>query len=122
MPDPAAKETAWASLLRDDVPNATCRAVLAGFASADQDELVAPYESRFFEVVADKWARWGPDMAVYFATGAYPLTVITRRAVDDASAFLANPDLEPPLRRLFAEGRDDVARALRCRQRDAEVG
>ncbi len=120
IPDPAAKEAAWTAIMSGELPNATFRAVLTGFQAADQDELLAPYASRFFDVVADKWREWGPDMAQFFATHGYPVMVITQPAVDAAATYLARDEVPEPLRRLLAEGRDDVARALRCRERDAQ--
>ncbi|HET9894061.1 MAG TPA: aminopeptidase N [Streptosporangiaceae bacterium] len=121
IPDRASKEAAWASIVSGDLPNATFRAVLGGFQAADQDELLAPFAPRYFDVVAGKWEAWGPDMAVYFAQRGYPSTVVTRQAIDDAAAFLSHPGLPPPLRRLISEGRDDVVRALRCRERDRDA-
>ncbi len=120
IPDPAAKEAAWASIVSGELPNLTFRWVLTGFQALDQDDLLAPYESRFFDVVADKWLTWGPDMAQQFVQRGYPQTVVTQRAIDSAAEFLSRPGLPAPLRRLLSEGRDDVARALRCRQRDSQ--
>ena len=102
------------------LPSATFRAALGGFQDPDNDELLAPYATRFFDVVADVWRDWGSDMAQYFAENAYPVTVISQQALDDATASIGRGDLPAPLRRLLSEGRDDVARALRNRQRDAQ--
>jgi aminopeptidase N len=44
--------------------------------------------------------------------------VIAPSAVAAADAFLADGSRPPALRRLVAEGRDDVQRALRARERD----
>jgi aminopeptidase N len=120
MPDPAAKEAAWAQIVSGELPNAAFRAALGGFYSADQEELLARYASRFFDVVGDVWRDWGGDMAQFFAEYAYPTTVVTQEAVDAAARYLEQASLSPALRRLLSEGRDDVARALRCRDRDAQ--
>jgi len=121
IPEPVAKEEAWQRIVSGTLPNATFRAVLGGFAAADQDDLIAPFAPRFFDVVAHLWQTWDADMAQYFAQHAYPVRVITAEAVDSAAAYLARTDLPPALRRLLSEGRDDVARALRCRHRDAQA-
>jgi len=121
IPDPAAKEATWAKLVAGDLPGATFRAVLAGFRAADQDDLLASFATRYFDVVAHVWRDWGMDMAQFFAQYAYPDTVITAEALRASADFLATTDLPAPLRRLVSEGQDDVARALRCRERDAQA-
>ena len=60
-------------------------------------------------------------MAQFFAEYAYPATVVTREAVDAAAAYLDRASPPAALRRLLSEGRDDVARALRCRERDEQA-
>ena len=122
IPDADAKEAIWNLIVSGDLPNASFRAALGGFNSADQDELLAPFAPRFFAVVADIWRDWGSDMAQYFAEVAYPATVVNQVAVDAAADYMNRTNPSAPLRRLLSEGRDDVARALRCRERDAQAG
>jgi aminopeptidase N len=122
IPDPAAKDAAWNLIMAGELPNASFRAALGGFYADDQDELVAPFAPRFFDVIADIWRDWPPDMARYFAEVGYPTSVITQEAVEVAAGFLDLASRPAGLRRLVSEGRDDVARALRCRRRDAEAG
>ena len=122
IPSPEAKSRAWNEIVSGDLPNATFRATLSGFRDPDQDELLAPFAEPFFDVVEGIWRDWGSDMAQYFAEVAYPATVISQRALDSADDYLSRTSLPAPLRRLLTEGRDDVARALRCRQRDARAG
>jgi aminopeptidase N len=120
--DPAAKRAAWDQITSGQLPNASFRAALDGFYAADQGDLLAPFAPRFFEVVADVWRDWSIDMARYFAEVGYPASVITQEALDTAADYLNRTSSPAPLRRLLSEGRDDVARALRCRKRDAEAG
>ncbi len=122
IPDPAAKETAWAAITSGELPNAMFRAVLLGFQAPDQAELLEPYAAKFFDVVADVWDAWGPDMARFFVERGYPANLVTREAIEFAAEYLAREDLPGPLRRLLAERRDDVVRALRCRELDAAAG
>jgi aminopeptidase N len=121
IPDPRAKEAAWREIVSGELPSATFRAVLNGFMAADQDELLAPYAASYFDVVADIWRGWSPDMAKYFAQHAYPRTVISRDAIEAAADYLRRTSPPAPLARLISEGQDDVARALRCRERDAQA-
>jgi aminopeptidase N len=120
IPDPAAKDAAWARIISGELANAAFRATLRGFMSPDQDDLLAPYGPKFFDVVTGLWNASGPDMAVFFVENAYPKSVVTQQAIDSAAKFMGRTDLPAALHRLLSEGRDDVIRALRCRQRDAE--
>jgi aminopeptidase N len=122
IPDPAAKEAAWEQIIGGTLPNATFRATLRGFADPDAEELLAPYAQRYFDVVADVWRDWTPDMAQFFAENAYPAWQVTPEAVARTDDYIARTEPPAPLRRLLTEGRDDAARALRCRERDAEAG
>ena len=120
IPEPEAKAAAWTELLSGALPNARFRATLAGFQDLDQDELLAPYAARFFDVVGDVWRDFSSDMAQRFAELAYPISVISQQALDAADEHITRTDPPAPLRRLLTEGRDDVARALRCRERDRQ--
>jgi len=120
IPDPGAKEAAWGSIIGGQLPNATFRSTLDGFTVNDSDELLEPYASIYFEVVADIWRDWGSDMAQYFVENAYPRWEVTPEAIAMADTYIERSAPPPALRRLLTEGRDDVARALRCRQRDAQ--
>jgi aminopeptidase N len=122
IPTPEAKAEAWDAIVGGQLPNATFRATLGGFKSLDQEELLAPYAARYFDVVAGLWRDWGSDMAQFFVTVGYPRSVISQAAVDEASDFLARTNPTPPLRRLISEGCDDIARAVRARARDAAGG
>jgi aminopeptidase N len=122
IPNPAAKETAWNLIVSGELPNALFRAALGGFYAADQDDVLAPFASRFFDAVAGVWRDWSIDMAQYFAEVGYPSNVVTQAAIDAAADYINRTDPPAALRRLLSEGRDDVARALRCRERDAQAG
>jgi aminopeptidase N len=120
VPDPEAKEAAWEQIVSGTLPNATFRAMLAGFADHDQPALLAPYQDRYFEVVPRIWRGWSPDMARWFVSYAYPMT--DSPAVIAATSNLINSsELPPALVRLLIEGRDGLRRALRCQERDRQA-
>ncbi len=121
FPDPAAKQEAWNQITGGTLPNATFRATLNGFADPDAEELLEPYVSRYFDVVADIWRDWGSDMAQHFVEYAYPRWKVTPEAIAATGAYIERMAAPPALHRLLIEGRDDVARALRCRERDAQA-
>jgi aminopeptidase N len=118
IPEPAAKEAAWAAIVSGTLPNATFRATLNGFADPDQVELLRPYTTRYFEVVGDIWRDWGSDMAQWFTSNAYPLNQISGHTLELTDAYLAESDPPAALRRLLLECQDSVERALRCQARD----
>jgi aminopeptidase N len=119
VPGPAAKEAAWAQIVSGTLPNATFRAMLAGFMDDDQPELLAPYVDRYFAVVGEVWRNWTPDMARWFVSYAYPRgddpAVITK-----TTELIEGSDLPPGLARLLVEGRDGLRRALRCQEHDRQ--
>jgi aminopeptidase N len=121
IPTAENKRATWEEITGGKLPNATFRAVLSGFAGADQDELVAPYGSRYFEVVGDVWREWKPDMAQWFVLYAYPHNAVSEATIAATDDYLARTNPPAGLRRLLIENRDGVARSLRCQQRDREA-
>jgi aminopeptidase N len=117
IPTAAAKREAWAAITGGALPNATFRAALRGFADLDQDELLAPYASRFFDALPAAWADGASDMARFFTTFGYPVSVVSQDAIDATTAYIDRTSPPPAEVRMLIEGRDDVARALRCRER-----
>jgi aminopeptidase N len=122
IPAAGAKEGAWAEVTGGKLPNATFRATLGGFIDTDHEELLEPYVRIYFDVVADIWHDWGSDMAQYFTEYAYPSWKVTPETIALTDEYIERSDPPAALRRLLTEGRDDVARAIRCRERDAQAG
>ncbi|MFC8848459.1 MULTISPECIES: aminopeptidase N [unclassified Micromonospora] len=121
VPTPENKAAVWAQLTGPDaLPNWRNRALLQGFAPAVQAELVAPYRERYFEVVEQVWAQRDSEPAQEFVQLAYPTQQVSEDTVAATDAWLAAAGDKPaPLRRLVAEGRDAVVRALKARECDA---
>src|SRR3954454_1197756 len=119
LPTPEAKERAWQRAFHDDeIPNAVHEALLLGFWHPAQRELTAGYVERYFAEIRPLWDRRPGEIAKNAVQYLFP-PVVEQRTVDAADAWLSAPDQPPPLRRLVSEGRDGIARALRCRQCDA---
>jgi aminopeptidase N len=118
IPTAEAKEAAWEEIVSGKLPNATFRAMLTGFMSPDQDALLEPYAKRYFDVLADVWRDWKPDMAQWFVSNAYPVYAISEETIRYTDEYITRTKPPAPLRRLLSENRDDLARALRCRERD----
>jgi aminopeptidase N len=121
LPTPSAKAAAWESLAGGELTLAAFRAVLGGFADADQPELTEPYRERYFAMVGDVWQDWSAAMAQDFVTGIYASFELTMDTVAATDAYIAASQPSAALERLLSEGRDDVVRALRCQERDRQA-
>ncbi|WP_433376177.1 aminopeptidase N [Actinoplanes sp. CA-142083] len=119
IPTAENKAAVWAELTGEDgVPNWLNRSLLSGFQSVKQVGLTAPYAAKFFEVVGDVWARSDSEPAQEFVMMGYPVYQISEETIALTDAWLARDGQPASLRRLVAEGRDGVVRALKARARD----
>ncbi len=122
-PTGAAKTQAWQELVGEQaLPNWRHRAILQGFWHPAQVELTAPWVPAFHEVADDLWARRGGEQAREFLSAAYPVLHVSEHTLRLSNAWLADQSRPAPARRLVAEGRDSVARALAARATDAASG
>ena len=119
IPTAENKAAVWAELTGEaGVPNWLNRSLLSGFQSVKQVRLTAPYTAKFFDVVGDVWARSDSEPAQEFVQLGYPYLQISEETVTLTDAWLARDGQPASLRRLVAEGRDGVVRALKARARD----
>ena len=123
VPTPESKAETWRRMVEDrHLPNWLLRSLLQGFQHPAQIALTAPYASKYFDVVDAIWATRDGDPAQDFVELAFPAYHVSERTVALANAWLADGEHAAPLRRLVAEGRDGLIRALRARAKDAAVG
>ncbi|MDX2708196.1 aminopeptidase N [Streptomyces sp. PA03-6a] len=123
-PSVAVKEQCWASVVESDaLSNALVEATIAGFDQAGQRELLAPYADRYFDVIGRVWKERSIEIGMAVVRGLFPHHQDRPATLDAADAWLdGHADAPPALRRLVAECRDDLARALRAQERDAAAG
>ncbi len=119
LPDAENKRRTWDEIVAGRLPNAMFRATLTGFVNPDQEELTAPYRDPFFDVLLDIWANWSSDMAKRFVAIGYTICPTDQDSIHLTDRYISRNSPPAALRRLLVEGRDDLARALRCRERDA---
>ncbi len=120
-PTAASKEWAWRTLLEDRALSHTMtRQILAGFAQLDQSEVLAPFASRYFEVLDEVWEQRSLEWATEFSAGAFPHASTGPELLERVDAFLARRDLPRPLRRILLEQRDTLVRTLDARALDAK--
>jgi aminopeptidase N len=114
------KAEAWRRAVHDDeLPNAINEAIISGFSHPSQKQLLASYVQRYFEDVAEVWARRSSERAQPVALGLYPSWSVTDTTVEASDAWLADESHPPALRRLVTEGRAGILRALAARAFDA---
>ncbi|MEV6632266.1 aminopeptidase N [Actinoplanes sp. NPDC051470] len=119
LPTAENKASVWARLTSDEeLPNWLHRSLLQGFQHATQVELTKQYAPLFFEVVDNVWKRSDSEPAQEFVMMAYPAYQVSEETVALTDAWLAADGHNPSLRRLVAEGRDGVVRAIKARSRD----
>ncbi|TDB99652.1 aminopeptidase N [Micromonospora fluostatini] len=119
VPTAENKAAVWAQLTGPEaLPNWRNRALLQGLSHPAQVELTAPYRERYFAAVGQVWASRDSEPAQEFAQLAYPTYLVEEETVAATDAWLAGEGHPAPLRRLVAEGRDGVLRALKARARD----
>ncbi|MEO3822078.1 aminopeptidase N [Plantactinospora sp. B24E8] len=120
VPTAENKAEVWATLTgAEALPNWRHRALLQGFQHPAQVELTAPYAERFFAEVGRVWGSRDSEPAQEFVILAYPAYQVSEETIRATDAWLAESGHPAPLRRLVAEGRDGVLRAVQARARDA---
>jgi aminopeptidase N len=118
LPDPQAKEAAWAVLMTDrTVSNHMLAATAQGFWLPEQAALTEPFVDRYFAEVVDSTSWRTPWMAQGVARGAYPWHPISETTIEQAERLLATP-IEPSVNRVLVDETDDVRRALASRRLD----
>ncbi|WP_405730053.1 aminopeptidase N [Streptomyces sp. NBC_01537] len=120
-PSAAVKAQAWATVVESDaLSNALVEATIAGFDQPGQRELFAPYADKYFAVIERVWAERSIEIGMAVVRGLFPVLQARQETLDAADAWLsAHAHAAPALRRLVAEARDDLARALRAQAADA---
>ncbi len=118
-PVPDAKEAAWRRLLDDTgLSHTMSRQLWTGFNHVDQEEVLAPYVDRYFDVLDEVWEARSLDWAIEFSTAMFPHHGASPSLLDRVDAVLADTQLPRPLRRVLLEQRDTLARTLDARARD----
>ncbi|KKD06582.1 aminopeptidase N [Streptomyces sp. WM6386] len=123
-PSAAVKAQAWAQVVESDaLSNALVGATISGWNQSSQRELLAPYASKYFEVIERVWTDRSIQIAMDVVGGLFPSLQQSQATVEATDAWLAeHEEAAPALRRLVLEARDDLARALRGQECDATAG
>lgn len=119
LPTAQAKAKAWASVVEsDELPNAILNATVGGFAQPDQRDLLEPYVEKYFAALSKIWQTRTNEIAQSLTTGLFPSLLASEDILMRADNFLAT-DKDAGSTRLVKELRDNVARSLRCQEKDS---
>lgn len=102
--------------------NLMLRSMMAGFAAPGSDDLLREFTDRYFAEAPGWWAEYSSETAQRMLDGLYPHWEVSREGLDKASALLDDDSTPTPVKRIVAENRDRVARALDARACDGESG
>ena len=115
-PDPAAKEAAFDAMLGSGaLSGREFTATAQGFWWPEQADLLAPYVTRYFEVVPDVARDRGEGIADQAARVAFPQFAIDPMTLDAGRRCQGRRDLPLNFARGLADRLDDLERALRVR-------
>jgi aminopeptidase N len=122
VPTIAAKERAWElATAAPGITNAVRRGTVDAFHQPHQGVLSRRFRDRYFAALDVIWEGQSAATAEDLVTGLFPRLLAEPATLAAADAWLA-ADHAPALRRLVAEGRADVGRALRAQACDAAAG
>jgi len=116
VPDAAVKAEAWTKFLGDGYGSLHLTgAAMGGFNWWVQQDLLAPYTDKFFEVITDVFETSENEPAAQFFGRLFP-TRVDPAILERSQALLAElGDRLPMLQRKLRETNDDLERALKCR-------
>jgi aminopeptidase N len=117
VPTAEAKQRAWERITDPNSENWVRRSSMLGFAPLDQADLVRPYLQAYLDAVPELWEKLGAQQAVEFSKLAFPSNLIEAGTLEKLDAWLAE-ERPAPVKRGVAEGRADIARALKGRELD----
>jgi aminopeptidase N len=119
LPTVEAKERAWWAVMEaTDLSNDLVAANCQGFWQSEQLELTSRWVEPFFAAIPHVPKKRGPHVTMLVGTMFYPSTVVEQSVVDLGGATLAEPDLDPLVRRALLDMQDETARTIRARAAD----
>ncbi|WP_299447361.1 aminopeptidase N [uncultured Phycicoccus sp.] len=122
MPTAEAKAMAWRAAVEETgLPNAVVEALGLGLVRTGTPEhLLRPYVERYHAMLDTVEEKGSSALVEAIVLGFYPRPLADAALLDATQTWLdEHPDAPAAMRRLVAENRDPVARALTAQERDA---
>lgn len=115
LPTAEGKADAWSKIVSEETSNANRVALINGFNRPLSRDLIESYVDDYFEMLLVMSGRKSYESAIRFTEYAFPIYITTQATLDKANYWLDVTGNDAPfgLRRLVAEGRDALARALK---------
>ena len=117
IPTAEAKQRAWERIVDPSSENWVRRSSMLGFGPLDQADLVRPYLRPYLDAVPELWEKLGAQQAVEFSKLAFPGNLIEPETLEVLDLWLAE-ERPASIKRGVAEGRADLARALKGQELD----
>ncbi|MEO8329864.1 MAG: M1 family aminopeptidase, partial [Candidatus Nanopelagicales bacterium] len=116
IPELGAKERAWraATGLTEAATNRTVLEACLGFWQWNQRELCRPFVARYFAELDRVWRDCDTEIAHQMTTELFPATFVERETLELVDQHLVRADLPSGQRRILADARFDLVRALRA--------
>jgi aminopeptidase N len=92
--------------------------VIGGFTRVNDPEVLTPFVEPYFDALHRVWQERTSEMAGQIVSGLYPALLAGPELLARTDRWLEQPGTEAALRRLVAEGRDGVVRAVAAQERD----
>lgn len=120
LPTPAAKDRAWNRLFDDaSLSNQMVDAICQGWATVHDPLLLAPFVEPYHQRIRALWEQRTHAIAESVAVGSYPAVLASSELARATEDWLADhADAPDGVRRIVAENRDSVLRAVRAQARD----
>ncbi len=118
LPTAEAKAAAWEAIVAPEAPSVgILHAITQHFWHPEQLELCAPYIEPILDALPGIWRTRPSEAAWGMTVTLFPKQVVAQSTIDRVDLALSG-DVDDSLRRLLAEGNDDLRRAMRTRAVD----
>ena len=119
IPTKENKKKVWDALLNDtEMSNEIIGATVAGFFDMDNRDLSVDYIKPYFEMLPKLWETRSNETAQTLTNGLFPAIHVSQSTVDAANAFIDKTSAPFGCKRLVAEGRDGIIRAMAAQAAD----
>jgi len=120
-PDAATKAAAWELATATEISNHIQIQTLLGFNRPTQRELTSGYIDKYFDLIEGYWTSHTFEFGKQVATHGFPIYQVSNSTLTKVEGWLngAGKDAPSALRRIVAEQRDALVRALKAQTKDA---
>jgi aminopeptidase N len=94
--------------------------IASAFNLPEHAGLLRPYAEKYFQALPEIWAKRDGLLRLFLGQALFPYTAASPELLRQVDEFLSQPQLDPALARVVAEGRDVAEKALRSRGRSGQ--